>query len=118
VLRKRKGRRKMINRSESRMNDAEMVAELRREAEDIRAGRSIVWKNFAIFASAEEAAIMCDEYADAVEAGEIVDGEDVEEEETPEQLMAEAEVARDLAEFLERHDAGSLAGLLKRWSLK
>lgn len=92
--------------------DKEMVAGLRREAEALRAGKKETpWPDYI---TTEECAEMCDDAADAIEAGEIVDGEWVEEEKTPEQLLAEAENSRRIAELLRRHDAGSLAELIKR----
>jgi hypothetical protein len=64
------------------------------DSEKVRTGKmEAPWKNFL---TAEETADVVDGYADAIEAGEVVDGEPVEEDRTPEQLQAEAETARKL----------------------
>lgn len=57
----------------------------------------------------EEFPDACDDLADRIEAGE-------DDEESPEQLMAEAEVAKEVVELLRRRDAGSLEALRKRKS--
>jgi hypothetical protein len=55
---------------------------------------------------------MCEEYADRIESGEVVDGEEVEEEEEdPEQLKA----TEQLIDLLRRHDVGTLGGLIERY---
>jgi hypothetical protein len=110
----------MTKQIERKIPDAEMVVSLRRAAEDLRTGKS---KNpfKRKYITAEELADMADEYADRIEAGEIVDGVEVEEELTPEQrkqLLAEAKLAKGMADLLRRHDAGSLAALIKRDSKK
>jgi hypothetical protein len=98
------------------LSDSEKIASLHRTAEDFRTGKlETPWKNFL---TTEECADMCDDFADAIEAGEIVDGEWAEEEKTPEQLLAEAENSRRIADLLKRHDAGSLGELIKRYSKK
>jgi hypothetical protein len=87
------------------MSDIETIQRLRRKAKLLRAG-------------ANDTSLMladcCDQTADLIEAGEIVGGEEVGEEESLEQLMAEFEVTKRIGEVLARHDAGSLVTLLKR----
>jgi hypothetical protein len=99
--------------------DKDMVANLRREAEELRAGKDESWRDFtyegAPIWSADEWADMLDEHADAIEAGKIVDGEDVEEEQTPEEIEAEHEALKQLLDFLRRNEANSLDELFKRW---
>jgi hypothetical protein len=98
------------------LSDREMVAEQRREAADLRAGKSEAWK--ATIFTAEELADMCDAYADAIEAGEFIDGELIEEEQTPEEREAELEARDQLIDLLERHGADSLVELNERYSNK
>jgi hypothetical protein len=88
------------------MTDIAKIARLRREAENFRAVKS-EWD------MAEELADMCDAEADRIEAGDVIDGD---EKESPEQLLAEAEVARDVVDLLKRYDAGTLGELIERYS--
>jgi hypothetical protein len=60
----------------------------------------------------EDLADRCDAEADRIEAGE-----EGEEEMNPEQLKAEAENVRQIAELLKRYDAGSLSTLFKRYRI-
>ena len=112
-------------RNNLNLSDREMVAELRREAADLRAGKSEAWKpttdrvedGVTVF-TAEKWADICDEYADSIEAGEFVDGELIEEEQTPEEREAELEAIDHLIDLLERHGADSLVELNERYSKK
>jgi hypothetical protein len=93
---------KKLMRQWDAMTDRQRIALLRRTAEKLRARPNeqvYLW-------TAEELADAFDESADRIEAGE--------EEENPEQLAAEAEVAQQMADLLKRQDAGSLNTLLKR----
>lgn len=62
--------------------------------------------------TAEEWADAFDDEADCIERME--DGE-LAEEESPAQLLAEAETARQILDLLKRYDAGSLPELIKRY---
>jgi hypothetical protein len=93
--------------------DSEKVEGFRRIAEDLRTERlENPWRNFR---TAKELADMADDYAGAIEAGKIVDGEIVEEVDL-ERLRTEAETARRVIDLSRRHDAGSLAELNERFS--
>ena len=95
----------MVDRSWDDMTNKEKVALLRAEAERLRAIDSRLPVNafFTVgqFIAALEAA------AHRMEG--IHD-----EQESPEPLAAEAEVSRQMADLLKRHDAGSLNALIKR----
>jgi hypothetical protein len=97
----------------SRFTDQEKVEGLRREAEDLRTGKSK--SDFAAL-TAEQLAGALDEYANAIEAGEVIDGELVEEEQTPEELAAEIEAFDKVIDFLQRNEANSLAEFNERCS--
>jgi hypothetical protein len=92
------------------MADRQRITLLRREAERLRALKTKPSK--LVFMTAEEWADAFDELADRIAAGEA------EEEENPEQLAAEAEVSRQMADLLKRQDAGSLNTVLKRWGVE
>jgi hypothetical protein len=86
------------------MPDRQKITILRREAERLRALEPQPHEQ--AFMTAEEWADVFDEEADQIETGE--------EEETPEQLAAEAKASQQIADLLKRHDAGSLNTLFKR----
>jgi hypothetical protein len=93
------------------MSDIAKIRVLRRTAECLRrGGEDAAWIKPEY---REDFADGCDAEADRIEAGE----EGLEEEANPEQLKAEAENARQIAELLKRYDAGSLSTLLKRYGV-
>jgi molecular chaperone GrpE (heat shock protein) len=96
-----------LQREWDAMPDRQKIEQLRREAERLRASTDetgLIW-------TAEELADLLDNMADDIEAGEFED-----EEESPEQLLAEAEVLDQLADYLKRHDASCLDALIKRYN--
>ncbi len=95
------------------MSDIEKIRNLRRAAKDLRkGGKEATWIEPGY---REGVADIFDAAADRIEAGE---DPRVEEEESPERLKAQAEVARSMVHLLKRYDAGSLAALLKRWGIE
>ena len=89
------------------MSDIAKIRVLRHAAERLRAGEEdAAWIKPEY---REDLAVCFDAQADRIEAGE-----ESEEEANPEQLRAEAEIARQMAELLKRYDAGSLSALFKR----
>jgi hypothetical protein len=99
-----------IARQWNGMTDDKKIKALRDQADCLRAMGPNLQVN-AIFTAGEMADLM-DNYADHIAAGEL------EEEESPEQLAAGAEVSLQMAELLKRYDAGSLNTLLKRYGAK
>jgi hypothetical protein len=97
------------------MTKSQKITFLRRVAERVRGSKAAVdgdvileAKRFGFAWTAKDLADEFDDHADRIEAGEF------DEEESLEQLKAEAEVAEKMAELLKRYDASSLEALLKR----
>jgi hypothetical protein len=90
------------------MTKSQKITFLRRVAERVRGSKAAAdgddAKRFGLAWTAKDLADELDDHADRIEAGEC------DEEESLEQLRAEAEVA----ELLKRYDASSLKSLLKR----
>jgi hypothetical protein len=103
-------------REMSCMTDSERIERLRRGAERLRIVNPRDWKN--TFFTPGEMADMMDDRADRIEAGEIIDGKDLEEEESPEELLAGAKAAKAVLDLLRRYDVGTLGTLFDRFSKK
>jgi hypothetical protein len=105
-----------LDRGWNRMTDIEKIERLRRAAMSLRAAKPEDWKN--TFFTSEEWADMCDDHADSIAAGKIIDGKEVEEEESPEELLAGAKAAKAVLDLLRRYDVGTLGALIDRFSKK
>jgi hypothetical protein len=91
--------------------DQEKVALFRRGAKSLREGGEAA----ALFKPEyhEDLVKMFDDMADRIEAGE----DPFEEEESPEQLRAQAETARKIRDLLEQEDVNSLVELFERYDI-
>jgi hypothetical protein len=94
--------------TKQQFTDAAMVADLHREAEKLRTGKSEEWTDFTLF-SAEKLASVLDGYANAIEVGDCVDGEWTAEGllgpegKTREELEAEIAVCDRMLDFFQRN---------------